>query len=127
MRAPDPLGSPDLSPSREASIADKSVPWQTVEVFAPGRLHEFNVKTLAPLRWRPTGGRRDLRLAVVWPLAYRPRPGSKVLYRRPAYLIVSNPRLGLEQIVRQYVWRWEIEVNYREQKTMMGVGQAQVR
>ncbi|WP_124245567.1 hypothetical protein [Cyclonatronum proteinivorum] len=26
-----------------------------------------------------------------------------------------------------YVWRWEIEVNFREQKTLMGCGQAQVR
>ena len=117
----------ERAPPPEQLRQDQSVPWQTAEVFAAGRLHEFNVKTLAPLRWRLAGGKRDLRLVVIRPLAYRPRPGSKVLYRRPAYLIVSDTRLELEQIVRQYVWRWDIEVNFREQKTLMGVGQAQVR
>jgi len=30
-------------------------------------------------------------------------------------------------ILQAYLWRWEIEVNFREQKTMMGCDQAQVR
>ncbi len=106
---------------------DDNVPWQPVEVFAAGSLRQFKVKTLAPLRQQPAGGKRDLRLVVIRPLGYRPRAGSKVLYRKPPYWIVSDPNLSLEQIVRQYVWRWEIEVNCREQKTLLGVGQAQVR
>ncbi len=117
----------ERAPTPEQLRQDDNVPWQTVEVFAAGSLHQFKVKTLAPLRWRPAGGKRDLRLVVIAPLGYRPRAGSKVLYRKLAYLIVSDPSLGLEQIVRQYVWRWEIEVNFREQKTLLGVGQAQVR
>jgi len=117
----------ERAPTPEQLRQDQDAPWRTVEVFAAGRLHKFKLKTLERLRWRPAGGKRDLRLVVIAPLAYRPRAGSKVLYRRPAYLIVTDPRLELEQIVRQYVWRWEIEVNFREQKTLMGVGQAQVR
>lgn len=117
----------ELAPTPEQLRQDTHVPWQTVEAFAAGRLHKFQVKTLAPLRWRPAGGQRDLRLVVIRPLAYRPRASSKLLYRKPAYLIVSDPSLDLEQIVRQYVWRWEIEVNFREQKTLLGMGQAQVR
>ena len=105
---------------------DESVDWQAVEAFAAGRTHRFRIKTLAPLRWR-AAGERDLRLVVIAPLAYRPRKNSRELYRRPAYLIVTDPALSLEQIVRQYVWRWEIEVNFREQKTLLGVGEAQVR
>jgi len=106
---------------------DDSVPWQTVEVYAAGKRHHFRIKTLAPLRWRPAGGRRDLRLVVIAPLAYRPRQGSRCLYRRPAYLIASDANLSPQQIVQHYVWRWDIEVNFRDEKTLLGVGQAQVR
>ena len=49
------------------------------------------------------------------------------LYREPAYLICTNPHLPAQQIVQRYFWRWDIEVNFREEKTLLGVGQAQVR
>ena len=117
----------ERAPTPDELRQDESVEWQRVEVFAAGRLHWFRVKTLAPLRWRVAGGDRDLRLIVIAPLAYRPRPGSRLLYRKPAYLIVTDPTLELQQALRQYVWRWEIEVNFRDQKTLLGVGQAQVR
>jgi hypothetical protein len=50
-----------------------------------------------------------------------------LLYRQPAFLICSDPQLELTQIVQNYIWRWDIEVNFREEKTLLGVGQAQVR
>jgi hypothetical protein len=33
----------------------------------------------------------------------------------------------LEELVQSYLWRWGIEVNFREQKQLLGMGQAQVR
>ena len=33
----------------------------------------------------------------------------------------------MDQILRTYIARWEIEVNFREEKSLIGVGQAQVR
>ena len=30
-------------------------------------------------------------------------------------------------MVQAYVWRWEIEVNHRDEKNILGAGQAQVR
>ena len=33
----------------------------------------------------------------------------------------------MAQVVQEYLWRWDIEVNFREEKTLVGVGQAQVR
>jgi hypothetical protein len=35
--------------------------------------------------------------------------------------------LPAQQILQAYLWRWEIEVNFRDEKTLLGVGQAQVR
>ena len=117
----------ERAPTPEQLRQDETVPWQTVEAYAAGKRHHFRIKTLGPLRWRPAGGQRDLRLVVIAPLAYRPRQGSRCLYRRPAYLIASDANLSPQQIVQHYVWRWDIEVNFREEKTLLGVGQAQVR
>jgi len=117
-------GSP--VPTPEQIRQDDSVPWSIVEAFAAGKVHAFKVKTISPLRWSGTGG-RDVRLVIIAPLAYRPRKGSKLLYREPAYLICSDPDLPLSQLIQAYLWRWEIEVNFRDEKTLLGVGDAQVR
>ena len=50
-----------------------------------------------------------------------------MLYREPAYLICTDNDLSIEKLLQAYLWRWEIEVNFREEKTVLGCGQAQVR
>jgi len=35
--------------------------------------------------------------------------------------------MDLFQLLQGYVRRWDIEVNFREEKTLLGVGQAQIR
>ncbi|MBF8268230.1 MAG: hypothetical protein HW388_1738 [Dehalococcoidia bacterium] len=113
-------------PTPEQVRQDDSIPWSRVEAFAAGKLHSFQVKTVAPVRWSGTG-RRDIRLVVIAPLAYRPRKGARLLYRDPAYLICTDPQLPLSQLLQAYLWRWEIELNFRDEKTLLGVGEAQVR
>ena len=49
-----------------------------------------------------------------------------MLYRQPAYLICTDPDLPIEKLLQAYIWRWEIEVNFRDEKTLLGCGQAQV-
>ena len=58
---------------------------------------------------------------------HRLRKGSKLLYRKPAYLICTDPDMPLEEVLQYYIWRWDIEVNHRDEKQIIGVGQAQVR
>ena len=115
------------APTPEQLRQDDGVPWERVTAYAAGQLHAFRIKTLAPVRWRPAGGQANLRLVVIAPLGYRPRKGSRLLYRRPAYLIATDTAMSPQQIVQHYLWRWDIEVNFRDQKTLLGVGQAQVR
>jgi hypothetical protein len=105
---------------------DEKYPWQIVEAYAAGKRHEFNVKTLTGIRWKGTGD-KDVRLLIVRPLAYRPKKGAKLLYRNPAYLICTDVDLPLSQLLQSYLWRWEVEVNFRDEKHVMGVGEAQVR
>jgi hypothetical protein len=78
------------------------------------------------LRWRATGAAHELRLVVIAPLGYRVNRQGRLLYRKPAYLICTDPALPVERIVQYNIWRWDIEVNFRDEKTLLGVGQAQV-
>lgn len=103
-----------------------SIPWQSVEAFAAGKRRSFDVKTVSGVRWQSTG-QHDLRLVVIRPLAFRPNKGAKLRYRDPAYLICTDPSLPLAQLLQAYLWRWEIELNFRDEKTVMGVGEAHVR
>ena len=114
-------------PTPEELRQDERVPWQEVVAFAAGKRHGFRIKTLERVRWRVTGAMRTLRLIVIAPLAYRPHKGARLLYRKPAYLICTDPTLALAQVLQAYLWRWGIEVNFREEKSLLGVGQARVR
>ena len=113
-------------PTPEQIRQDDAIPWQKVEAFAKGKRHTFDVKSITGVRWKGTGA-RDVRLVVIRPLAYRPRKGAKLLYRDPAYLLCTDTDLSLERLLQAYLWRWEIEVNFRDEKTVLGVGKAHVR
>lgn len=113
-------------PTPEQTRQNDDIPWQAVSAYASGKHHQFEVKTLAPVRWQGTGD-RDISVIIIRPLAYRPRKGSKLLYRNPVYLLCTDTALPLEKILQSYLWRWEIELNFRDEKTVMGAGQAQVR
>ena len=115
------------APTPEQLRQDPTVPWQTVKAFGAGKMHTFRVKTRTPLLWKKAGPDSSLRLVVIAPVGYRPRKGSKLLYRQPAYLICTDPDLPLDQLIQYYLWRWDVEVNHRDEKQIVGVGQAQVR
>lgn len=116
----------DRLPTPEQLRQDATMPWQTVSAWAAGKIHEFEIKTLDAIRWIGSGN-RNVRLVVIRPLAYRPRIGARLLYRQPVYLICSDPTVDLQRLLQSYIWRWEIELNFRDEKTVLGVGQAQVR
>jgi hypothetical protein len=55
------------------------------------------------------------------------RKGSKLLYRQPAYLLCTDDNLPIEEVLQYYLWRWGVEVNFRDVKELIGVGDAMVR
>lgn len=116
----------DAAPTPEEIRQDDAVPWETARVHAAGKVHDFRIKTVSSLLWRATGP-LPLRLIVIAPLSYRPRKGSRLLYRKPAYLISTDPDLEVAKVIQYYVWRWDLEVNFREEKQLIGMGEAQVR
>lgn len=117
----------DRVPTPEQTRKSDDIPWQTVHAWSAGKSHEFNVKVIKNLRWRGAGKNFILQLIVIRPLAYRLTKSSKLLYRQPAYLICTDNNMPVEKLLQAYLWRWEIEVNFRDEKTILGCGEAQVR
>lgn len=115
------------APIPEELRQDDRYHWEEIQGYAAQRTHTFRVKTLAPVLWRKTGTTCRLRIVVIAPIGYRLRKGSRLLYRQPAYLICTDPDLPVDELVQYYLWRWDIEVNHRDEKQIIGVGQAQVR
>lgn len=117
----------DPVPTPEELRKDDSIPWSKVRVWASGKYHDCEYKTITSIQWRKAGPFQRLRLIVIRPLSYRLTPQSRLLYRQPAYLICTDPDLPLQAVIQDYFWRWDIEVNHRDEKQLIGVGQAQVR
>jgi hypothetical protein len=113
-------------PTPEEIRQSEQYQWQQVEAWAAGKTHKFDVKIIRNVRWR-SAGPQNLTLIVIRPLGYRLSKGSKMLYREPAYLLCTETGLDIKDILQAYLWRWEIEVDFREEKTLLGCGQAQVR
>lgn len=42
-------------------------------------------------------------------------------------MICTGPELPLEDLLQGYIWRLDIEVNHPDEKSILGMGQAQVR
>jgi len=116
----------ELIPKPEEIRKSEKYPWQEVKAWAAGKTHKFNIKVINNLRWRKAG-EKNLKLVIIRPLAYRLTKKSRLLYRKPAYLICTDPELEIEKLLQAYLWRWEIEVNFREEKTLLGCGEAKVR
>jgi len=76
--------------------------------------------------WQRGAGRRRLRLIVIAPTPYRKSQSQRLYYRDPAYLLTSDLRSSLKRLLQIYFDRWQIEVNHREDKDTLGVGQAQL-
>ena len=76
--------------------------------------------------WQRGAKQRPLRLIVIAPTPYRKSLSKKLYYRDPAYLLTSDLTSSVKQLLQIYFDRWQIEVNHREEKDTLGVGQAQL-
>ncbi len=112
-------------PTPEEIRKDPSIAWRKVKAFAAGKTRTFQIKTIERVRWRKAG-QMDLRLVVIRAIARKGPRGNRA-YSQPAYLICTDPLLALKELLQSYIWRWDIEVNHRDEKTLLGVGEAQVR
>jgi hypothetical protein len=105
---------------------DDSYTWKQTKLFYGGKRRRIRYKEVAQVYWRRGAGQIPLRLFVVAPTPYRKRKSSKLYYRQPAYLLTTDLRHSAPQLLQIYFDRWQIEVNHRDEKDTLGVGQAQL-
>lgn len=101
-------------------------PWQQTKVCYGGTRRTIRYKEGPVVYWRGGARRRPLRLFVVAPTPYRKRQSAKRYYRRPAYLLTTDLHSRAKALLQIYFDRWQIEVNHRDEKDTVGVGQAQL-
>ena len=105
---------------------DEAQPWRVTKVCYGGKRRPIRYKELRGVLWQRGAGRRPLRLIVVAPTPYRKRQSARWYYRDPAYLLTTDLRSGAHALLQIYFDRWQIEVNHRDEKDTLGVGQAQL-
>lgn len=105
---------------------DDSIPWETTELFYGGQRRELRYKEVTSVLWQGAARKRALRLLVLAPTPYRSRKDGRLYYRQPAYLLTSIVEGHVQELLQIYLDRWQIEVNHREEKDTLGIGQAQL-
>lgn len=105
---------------------DDHIPWKTTKIFYGGKRRKVRYKEVTGVLWQGGARRRLLRLLVIAPTAYRKRKSARLYYRHPAFLLTTVLKGSTKQLLQIYFDRWQIEVNHREEKDTLGVGQAQL-
>ena len=105
---------------------DDSIPWRTALIWYGGMRRPVEYKEVTGVYWQGGARRRPLRLLVVRPTRYRKQNSGRFYYRQPAYLLTTVLKGSVAPLLQIYFDRWQIEVNHREEKDTLGVGQAQL-
>lgn len=105
---------------------DSLAPWQQARIFHGGRYRDVRFKELPRIYWQGGARKRPVRLLVVAPVGYRTSQNGRKNYHRPVYLLTTDLTTPAAILLQAYFDRWGIEVNHRDEKDILGVGQAQV-
>ncbi len=105
---------------------DERIAWQMAKLFYGGKRRRVRYKQVSSLLWQGGARTRPLRLFVLAPTAYRKRKSARWYYRQPAFLFTTDLTSSPKQLLQIYFDRWQIEVNHREEKDTLGIGQAQL-
>jgi hypothetical protein len=100
--------------------------WQKAIIFHGGCYREVRYKEKTKLHWQRGAKKREVRLLVVEPVGYRTSKNGRKYYRQPAYLLTTDLNTPAAVLLQDYFDRWGIEVNHRDEKEILGVGEAQV-
>jgi len=110
----------------EVRRRDSRARWQKATIFHGGCYREVRFKELTRIYWQGGSRKREVRLLVVAPVGYRTSRNGRKYYHQPAYLLTTDRTTSAEVLLQAYFDRWGIEVNHRDEKDILGVGQAQV-
>lgn len=116
----------EKAPTPEELRQDDKIAWRETAVYVGEHCCRVKYKSLGKVLWKTAQG-KEVRILVINGLPYRPAGAKKKSYREPAYLVYLGPdSLADEFLVQWYIWRTQIEVNFRDEKQVFGIGEAQV-
>jgi hypothetical protein len=106
---------------------DDTIAWKKTKIYYAGKWRKIRYKQLNGVLWKRGSGQRRVRLIVIAPQPYRLPGKARSYFRDPAYLLCTDLQSSARKLIQIYSDRWQIEVNHRDEKSIFGVGQAQVR
>jgi len=110
----------------ESVRTDASRKWSKGTFFLGGAYRKLRYKEVRNVLWQRGAGLKPLRLIVLAPIPYQLSKHSKLNYRQPAFLLTDATAMSTCALIQCYLDRWQIEVNHRDEKQQMGVGDPQV-
>ena len=106
---------------------DERIAWNKVLIFYGGQWRQIRYKQVCNVLWQSGARQRLLRLFVIAPTPYYLPSRKRNHYREPAFLLTTDLQGAAAALLQPYFDRWQIEVNHREEKDTLGIGQAQLR
>ena len=103
-----------------------SIPYQKTQIYYGNSWRKVRYKEDKEVYWKRATKRKPLRAIVIAPTPYKLRKKGKTYYRNPAYLLTDDFHTEAEVLIQKYFDRWQIEVNFQEEKGLIGLGQQQV-
>jgi hypothetical protein len=97
-----------------------------MEVAAGGKLHTLKFRVVEQVCWPGVTGDTPIRVILIKPLGYRLRQHGRLLYRQPAFLVAVGADADIRDLIQAYFARWQIEVSFRDEKSLLGLGEAQL-
>jgi len=104
-----------------------SIPYEQASCYFGRRWRTIRYKQVQDVLWQRGAGTRRLRMIVIAPMPYKLSKHARTNYRDPVYLLVTDLETPAVELIQAYFDRWQIEVNHRDEKDLLGIGQAQVR
>lgn len=105
---------------------NRDITYQKSSFYYGGKYRDVRYKEISDIYWKWATKRKPLRLIVIAPTPYQRNKQGKLQYRQPAYLLTTDLEAPVELLIQKYFDRWQIEVNFQEEKSYMGLGEQQV-
>lgn len=109
----------------ESVRQNEEIPYKKGEFFYGGQYRGIRYKEVMNVLWQRVTKLLRLRLIVIAPIPYE--HGGRKSYREPGYLLTTDLITPVEELIQIYLDRLQIEYNFRDEKSAVGVGEAQVR
>jgi len=90
---------------------DETRAWKTTKIFYGGKRRKVRYKTVEHVYWQGGAGQLPLRLMVIAPTPYRKSKSKRLYYRQPAYLLTTDLKSSVKQLLQIYFDRWQIGVS----------------